>query len=177
MNKRNSKAKLSREKSHREALMRNQMRSLLTYGFLVTTTARAKVLKSQAESFLHKLKEDNLETKREAHSVLGNKKIAQKALEYAKKDDKSKVGIVKFGFRDGDNAELSKVTLFDYAGEKTKQRPVKTKKRQTKSKGETEFVEEKKDDKVLEKAKLEKEALNIKEKFVSKERAKSRSGI
>ncbi len=175
MKKRISNRKLSREKAHRESMIRNQMRSLLTYGFLVTTTPRAKVLKGKIESFLHKLKEDNLETKRRAHSLLGEKKIVQKTLEYAKKEEKSKVGIVKYGFRDGDNAELSKVTLFDYAGEKTKQRPVKTKRK--KGKGETEFVEEKKDDKVLEKGNIEKESLNIKEKFVSKERARSRSGI
>ena len=178
MRKRTSGAKLGRQKAHRESLMRNQLRSLFTNGFLVTTTPKAKALKQKAESFLAKIKEDSLEKKRLMYSVLDDASLVEKAMKYSKEKE-GKVSVIKFGFRDGDNAEMSKITLLDYAelfGKKKGTRKV-AKSKDTKKKGETEFVEEKKDDKVLEKGKFDKSALNIKEKFVSKERAKSRSGI
>ncbi len=177
MNKRTSGAKLGRKKSGREALIRNQTRSLFSNGFLVTTTPKAKALKGEVESFLSKIKEDSLETKRKMHTTLGNASLVEKASELVKKGE-TKVGIIKVGFRDGDNAETSKVTLLgfeDLFGKKKKGKTSKTGKKEEKKKGETEFVEEKKDDKVLEK--VDKSKLSIKDKFINKERARSRSGI
>ena len=179
MNKRTSGAKLGRKKSGREALIRNQMRSLFSNGFLVTTTPKAKALKGEVESFLSKIKEDSLETKRKMHTTLGNASLVEKASELVKKEE-TKVGIIKVGFRDGDNAETSKVTLLgfeDLFGKKKKGKTSKTGKKEEKKKGETEFVEEKKDDKTLEKGKADKSKLSIKDKFINKERARSRSGI
>jgi len=177
MRKRISEAKLGRQKAHRESLMRNQMRSLFSNGFLVTTTPKAKALKSIAESFLSKIQEDSLEMQRTMYTMFGDKDLVKKALEFSKNGD-NKVSIVKVDFRDGDNAETSKITLLGYSelfgGKKTAKRPEKKK---SKKKGETEFVEEKKEDKVPEKGKMEKGALNIKDKILSKERARSRSGI
>ena len=176
MNKRTSGAKLGRKKSCREALIRNQMRSLFRSGFIVTTTPKAKALKSEVESFLSKIKEDSLETKRKMHSTLGDSSLVEKASELVKKGE-NKVGIIKIGFRDGDNAETSKVTLLGFEDLFGKKKKRKTGKKEEKKKGETEYVEEKKDDKVLEKGQADKGKLNIKEKFLSKERARSRSGI
>jgi large subunit ribosomal protein L17 len=177
MNKRIAGAKLGRQKAHRESLMRNQMRSLFSNGFLVTTTPKAKVLKGMAESFLSKIQEESLETQKTMHVMLGNKDLVKKASEFAKGGD-NKVSIVKVDFRDGDNAETSKITLLGYSelfgAKKTAKRPEKKK---SKKKGDTEFGEEKKEDKVAERGKIEKGALNIKDKILSKERARSRSGI
>ncbi len=180
MNKRTSGAKLGRKKSGREALIRNQIRSLFTYGFLVTTTPKAKALKSEVESFLSKTSEDSLQTQRTLYSVLGNASLVQKASKLLKEGE-NKVGIIKVGFRDGDNAETSKVSLLSYEdvfGKKKKSvRSKKKDKKEEKKKGETEFVEEKKDDKVVEKGEVDKSKLNIKDRFINKERARSRSGI
>lgn len=173
-----SGAKLGRQKAHRESLMRNQMRSLFSNGFLVTTTPKAKALKQKAESFLSKVKEDSLEKKRLMYSVFDDTSLVEKTAKYLKEKE-GRVSIIKVGFRDGDNAEMSKITLLDYAELFGKKKGTKkiTKSKEVKKKGETEFVEEKKNDKVLEKGEVDKSALNIKEKFVKKERAKSRSGI
>jgi large subunit ribosomal protein L17 len=110
MNKRLSGSKLGRTKSHREALVRNQMRSLFTSGYVVTTTTKAKVLKQTAESFLSKVDGESLDITRKMHSVLGNKDLVKKCIDYLAKGEK-KVSIVKVSFRDGDSAEMSKVTL------------------------------------------------------------------
>ena len=173
-----SGAKLGRKKSGREALIRNQLRSLFNRGFVVTTTPKAKVLKSKAESFLNKAKEDSLESKKLMHTVLGNSSLVEKASEYLQKAE-VKVGIVKVAFRDGDNAETSKVTLLGYSDlfETKKGKKKTTKGKSKRKKGETEVVEEKKDEKFVEKGEKGKGVLNLKDKFISKERARSRSGI
>ncbi len=176
MNKRISGAKLGRKKSCREALIRNQMRSLFMNGFIVTTTPKAKALKSEVESFLSKMKEDSLHNKRKMYSVLGKTSLVDKASELVKKGE-TKIGIIKVGFRDGDNAETSKVTLLGFENLFGKKKKSQIGKKEEKKKGETEFVEEKKDDKILEKGQTDKGKLNIKDRFVSKERARSRSGI
>lgn len=165
-----SGAKLGRKKANREALLRNQMRSLFTYGFLTTTTPKAKAVKGIAESFLSKIKKDSLETKRAMHLVLGRNDLVEKATKFSQGGGNA-VGIVKVGFRDGDNAETSKVFLIGdtslFEQKKTKKKNVKDR---SQKKGRTEFVEEKKDDKTLDKGK-------IVDKVINKERAKSRSGI
>jgi large subunit ribosomal protein L17 len=175
MNKRLSTQKLGRTKSHREALVKNQLRSLFTYGFVVTTTPKAKVLRTATESFLNKAKEENLETKRYLYMMLGKKSLVEKASEYVKKT-KNKVSIVKVDFRDGDAAERSKVVLLEYTdvfGEK-KRRISKTKKGK---KVEKKTVVQKQPEEVVEKGKVQKGIFNLKDKFVNKERAKSRSGL
>ncbi len=174
------KKKLGRTKSHREALVRNQMRSLFTSGSLITTTPKAKVLKQKTQSFLDMIKEQNLEVTRKMHVILGNAVLVKKATEYSKKGE-NKVQIVKIGFRDGDNAQTSKVTLANYVEKQKTKLQSKTTKVNEKAKakektngkgGETEFVEEKKDGKVLEKGKI-----NLKDRFIKRERARTRSGI
>jgi large subunit ribosomal protein L17 len=173
MNKRVSKIKLGRTKSHRQALIRNQMRSLFDHGFVVTTTAKAKVLKQKTESFLSKISKESLETRRLMHITLGEQDLVNKVAEYVQKTDK-KVSIVKFGFRDGDNAETSKVSLLGYTelfGKKKVQ-----KRKSTKSKGKK-VVQEKQEKVVPEEKKADKGLLNIKDRFVKKERATSRSGL
>ena len=175
MNKRKSNAKLGRTKSHREALMRNQMSSLFTNGFLVTTTPKAKVLKQKTESFLHKIENDTLETKRLMYTILGKKELVKKAFEYSEKGEK-KVSIVKISFRDGDSAETSKVTLIGFAKLFGKKKVTRKSKKESKKEEAVEDVERQKEQ-IEVKAKSEKKFLNIKDRFVKKERAKSRSGI
>ncbi len=176
MNKRLSKAKLGRTKSHREALMRNQMRSLFTNGSLVTTTPKAKALKQTAESFLSKVEVESLEHTRAMYNMLGSKDLVKKCAEYIKKGE-NKVSIVKVSFRDGDSAETSKVTLIDFDKLFGKKK-VTLESKKTGKKKEVEVKEETgKTQKVNVEKKTEKKFLNIKDKFVNKERAKSRSGL
>lgn len=112
MYKRIKRAKLGMKKSHRESLIDNLLRSLFDHNYVVTTTTKAKVLKQKAESLIEvgKKKEEDLEFIRKLNNALGKESIVKKYLEYIKKD-KVGVGFVRVGFRDGDNAELSRVYL------------------------------------------------------------------
>ena len=142
MYKRIKRAKLGRKKSHRESLIDNLLRSLFDHNYVVTTTTKAKVLKKNAESLIEvgKKKEDDLEFIRKLNNVLGKESIVKKYLEYIKKD-KAGVGFVRVGFRDGDNAELSRVYLLGL--DKKKSVAPKSKKEDTKKKDDIEEAEKK----------------------------------
>ncbi len=142
MYKRIKRAKLGRKKSHRESLIDNLLRSLFDHNYVVTTTTKAKVLKKNAESLIEvgKKKGNDLEFIRKLNNVLGKESIVKKYLEYIKKD-KAGVGFVRVGFRDGDNAELSRVYLLGL--DKKKSVAPKSKKEDTKKKDDIEEAEKK----------------------------------
>ena len=105
-------AKLGRKASHRAAMKQNLLRSLLERGHVVTTTSRAKVVKKEMESLIAKGKKnsDNISFIRKLQLILGNDKLTKKFIEYVK-GEKTGVTLVKVGFRAGDNAEKTKVSL------------------------------------------------------------------
>jgi len=142
MYKRIKRAKLGRKKSHRESLIDNLLRSLFDHNYVVTTTTKAKVLKQNAESLIEvgKKKGEDLDFIRKLNNVLGKESIVKKYLEYIKKD-KAGVGFVRVGFRDGDNAELSRVYLLGL--DKKKSATPKSKKEDTKKKDDIEKAEKK----------------------------------
>lgn len=142
MYKRIKRAKLGRKKSHRESLIDNLLRSLFDNNYVVTTTTKAKVLKQNAESLIEvgKKKEENVDFIKKLKTVLGKESIVKKYLEYIKKD-KAGVGFVRVGFRDGDNAELSRVYLLGL--DKKKSAEPKSKKDDGKKKEDTEKAEKK----------------------------------
>lgn len=142
MYKRIKRAKLGRKKSHRESLIDNLLRSLFDHNYVVTTTTKAKVLKKNAESLIEvgKKKGDNLEFARKLNNVLGKESIVKKYLDYVKRENAG-VGFVRVGFRDGDNAELSRVYLLGL--DKKKSVAPKSKKENTKKKDNIEEAEKK----------------------------------
>ena len=115
------KKKLGRKKSHRESLIRNLLRSLFNSNYVVTTTPKAKVLKQEASSLIQKGKntKDVLSFRRELGVILGKDELIKKYFEYIKKDNIG-VGFVRVGFRDGDNAEVSRVFLLGLDKKKKK---------------------------------------------------------
>jgi large subunit ribosomal protein L17 len=171
MYKRIKRKKLGRKKTHRESLIRNLLRSLFASNYVVTTTAKAKVLKQEASSLIDKGKnvKDEVSFRRKLQSILGKDELVKKYLEYIKKE---KVGVtfVRVGFRDGDNAEMSKVSLLGL--EKKKRKVVKDEKVE-KDKGQEEDTQV--DKKVIERdidKKVDKTAV-----IKKTERARSRAGI
>jgi large subunit ribosomal protein L17 len=142
MYKRIKRAKLGRKKSHRESLIDNLLRSLFDHNYVVTTTTKAKVLKQNAESLIEvgKKKGENVDFMRKINTVLGNQAIVKKYLGYIKKD-KAGVGFVRVGFRDGDNAEISRVYLLGL--DKKKSAAPKSKKEDSKKKEDIEKTEKK----------------------------------
>lgn len=142
MYKRIKRAKLGRKKSHRESLIDNLLRSLFDNNYVVTTTGRAKALKKSAESLVEvgKKKGENPDFVKRLKHILGKEALVKKYLEYIKKD-KVGVGFVRVGFRDGDNAELSRVYLLGL--DKKKSIAPKSKKEDTKKKDDIEKEENK----------------------------------
>lgn len=106
------KAKLGRRASHRSALRQNLLRSVLEKGYIVTTTPKAKILKADMEALIEDAKKNSKEITfvRKLQLVLGNEKLTKKFVEYIG-GEKTGVTLVKVGFRLGDNAEQTKVSL------------------------------------------------------------------
>lgn len=162
--------KLGRKKAHRESLIRNQMRGLFTTGALRTTTPKAKVMKSKAQSLIAQMKKEEitLERRRRLQTMFGNTELVQKAIKYSKKTNTG-VSIVKVGFRAGDNAEMSRIELIGF---KTKKKTKKVVKKEE----EVKDIVDKDINKDIAKRKVSK-IRKTKVRTVKKERAKSRSGL
>ncbi|MDX9892690.1 MAG: L17 family ribosomal protein [Bacteroidales bacterium] len=171
MYKRIKRKKLGRKKTHRESLIRNLLRSLFASNYVVTTTPKAKVLKQEASSLIEKGKnvKDELSFRRELQRILGKEELVKKYFEYLKKE-KVGVGFVRVGFRDGDNAEMARVSLL---GLEKKKKKVEKEEKETKEKKQDE--DSKVDKKLIERdvdKKVDKTAVIRKT-----ERARTRAGI
>ncbi len=181
----NSKRKLSRTKSHRELMIINQIRSVFSYGYIVTTTPKAKVLKQKLGEFLHRIsKKEDLETIRYMNTVLGKDKLVNIAKKYAKESE-GKINILRVGFRDGDLGETSKLTLvgYDKIFVKDEKKDVKGKKvkkkddKKVEEKKSEEVFKKDKDDEKASKGFIDKVSTDLKGKFTKQERSRSRSGL
>lgn len=166
------KSKLGRKSSNRKALMFNQLRSLFESGHVVTTSPKAKVLKSNAQSLIMQGKKQKgmLSFRRLLRVQLNDEALVKKFTEYTDKE-LAGVRIVKIGFRKGDNGEKSRVELIG----------MEKKVRKIAKKTEEEKKEVVKAEKVNPVIKASKNILNKgidKSTVVKKtERAKSRSGL
>lgn len=176
MYKRNSIKKLGKKTSHRKALIKNLLRSILQSGKVETSSVKAKVLKGELESVLSKTEkkgEGDISFLRELYKIFGKKELVDKAFELAKKKS-VKVTIKKSGFRNGDNTELSTVEIVGFKGKaKATKKVEETKEKEEVEKEEKELPEE-----------VQKNIVNIGRKKVSKkigpikkERARTRSGL
>jgi large subunit ribosomal protein L17 len=175
MYKRMKRKKLGVKKTHREALINNLLRSLFDNNYVVTTTPKAKVLKSEASSLIAKGKKygEDLSFRRRLQVILGDKEIVDKYKEYISKD-KPGVSFVRVGYRSGDNAEVSRVYLLGL--DKKKSPKAKTKKEEKeKVKEEKKDEQSSVDPKLLEKETKKK----VDKTTVVKDtrRARTRSGL
>ncbi len=117
MRHRNIGRQLSRNSSHRKALMRNMAASLLRHELIRTTLPKAKELRRVAEPLITMAKTDNLAKRRLAFSRLRDKDVVSKLFnELAPRYQQRPGGylrILKAGFRPGDNAPMAIVELVD----------------------------------------------------------------
>ncbi len=115
MRHRNEGRKLSRNTSHRRALLRNLVTSLLEHGRLMTTLPKAKEVRPLAEKMITLGKRDNLHARRQVHSYLLKDATAKKVFDtIAPKFADRKGGysrIIKLGNRKGDGADLAIIEL------------------------------------------------------------------
>src|SRR6476659_8973856 len=113
--------KLNRTSSHRLAMLRNMTVSLLKYEAIKTTLPKAKELRKVAEPIITLGKNPTLANKRLAFSRLRDREMVVKLFDELGPRYKARNGgylrILKFGFREGDNAPMALVELLDRPAE------------------------------------------------------------
>jgi large subunit ribosomal protein L17 len=125
--------KLNRTTSHRLAMFRNLVTSLLQHERVYTTDAKAKEIRCWADRMITLGKRGDLHARRQAFQVVRDKKIVAKLFTDLAQRYQARSGgytrTVKVGFRPGDGAPISIIELL--AGETEK----KKKKRKGKKEG------------------------------------------
>ena len=109
--------KLNRTSSHRLAMLRNMTNSLFKHELIKTTLPKAKELRRVAEPLITLSKKPTLANRRLAFDRLRDKDVVYKLFNelgprYAKRPG-GYLRILKFGFRQGDNAPMALVELVD----------------------------------------------------------------
>ena len=109
--------KLNRTSSHRLAMLRNMTVSLLKHEAIKTTLPKAKELRRVAEPIITLGKTETLANKRLAFDRLRDRDIVVKLFAELGPRYKARNGgylrILKYGFRQGDNAPMALVELLD----------------------------------------------------------------
>src|SRR6478672_11151698 len=109
--------KLNKTSSHRLAMLRNMTVSLLKHEAIKTTLPKAKELRKVAEPIITLGKEPTLANKRLAFDRLRDRDMVVKLFDELGPRYKTRNGgymrILKFGFRQGDNAPMALVELVD----------------------------------------------------------------
>ena len=109
--------KLNRTSSHRLAMLRNMMNSLIAHEAIKTTVPKAKELRRVVEPMITLAKEATLANRRLAFDRLRDRDSVTKLFEVLGPRFKARPGgytrILKMGFRVGDNAPMALVELVD----------------------------------------------------------------
>ena len=109
--------KLNRTSAHRQAMLRNMTNSLLRHEVIKTTLPKAKELRRVAEPIITLAKKPSVANRRLAFARLRDRDIVVKLFDelgprYANRNG-GYLRILKFGFRQGDNAPMALVELMD----------------------------------------------------------------
>jgi large subunit ribosomal protein L17 len=109
--------KLNRTSSHRLAMLRNMTNSLLRHEVIKTTLPKAKELRRVAEPIITLAKKPSLANRRLAFSRLRDREMVLKLFNELGPRFANRNGgylrILKFGFRQGDNAPMALIELLD----------------------------------------------------------------
>jgi large subunit ribosomal protein L17 len=115
MRHRNAHRKLSRNSSHRRAMLRNLVTDFLDHGRLMTTLPKAKEVRPLAEKMITLGKRDNLHARRQLQSYLMREPVAKKVFDTIAPRFADRKGgysrIIKLGNRKGDGADLAIIEL------------------------------------------------------------------
>ena len=113
----NGLRKLNRTSSHRQAMLRNMMVSLLRHEAIKTTLPKAKELRRVVEPMITLGKKPSLANRRLAFDRLRDREIVGKVFDVLGPRFANRNGgylrILKMGFRVGDNAPMAYVELLD----------------------------------------------------------------
>src|SRR5262249_33197595 len=117
MRHRNAHRKLSRNASHRRALLRNLVTDFLEHRRLMTTLPKANEVPPLAEKMITLGKRDNLHARRQVQAYLLRDAIAKKVFDTIAPRFADRNGgysrIIKLGNRKGDGADLAIIELPD----------------------------------------------------------------
>lgn len=113
----NAFRKLNRTSSHRSAMFRNMSNSLLRHEIITTTLPKAKELRRYIEPVITLGKESSLFNRRIAFNKLRDrdnvtKLFAELGPRYFNRPG-GYIRILKYGYRNGDNAPMALVELVD----------------------------------------------------------------
>jgi len=117
MRHRNSGRQLSRNSSHRKAMFKNMMVSLIRHEMIKTTLPKAKELRRFFEPLITLAKEDTVHRRRLAYDRLRDRDMVTKLFNelgpFFSKRPGGYLRILKCDFRKGDNAPMAIVELVD----------------------------------------------------------------
>lgn len=110
--------KLGRNSSHRDAMLRNMVTSLLEEERIVTTVPKAKEARRIAEQMITLGKRGDLHARRQALSYIQSKEVVAKLFDQLSSQYAERHGgytrIVRTGNRQGDAAPMAILELVDY---------------------------------------------------------------
>ena len=112
-----SHRKLNRTSSHRKAMFKNMVTSLLKHEIIRTTLPKAKELRGYAEPLITLARDSSVHNQRLAFSRLRDRETVVKLFgeigpRYSKRNG-GYTRILKCGFRKGDNAPMAYIELVD----------------------------------------------------------------
>jgi large subunit ribosomal protein L17 len=109
---------LGRKKAHRDALLSNLASELIVHKRIVTTVAKAKVLRTYVEPLITKGRINTTHQRRVVFSYLNDKEAVTELFSTVAEKVMSRPGgytrIIKLGARTGDNAEMALIELVDF---------------------------------------------------------------
>jgi len=119
MRHRKAGSKLNRNSSHRNAMFRNMVTSLLKHDRIQTTDVRAKILRGWADHIITLAKRGDLHARRQAMAIVREKNVVHKLFEEAGTRFGAAAGgytrIIKLGFRPGDAARMAIIELVEHS--------------------------------------------------------------
>jgi large subunit ribosomal protein L17 len=119
MRHRNSGRQLSRNASHRHAMLRNMATSLLRHETIRTTVPKAKELRRVVEPLITLAKVDSIAMRRLAYARLRDDNVVEKLFADLGPRFKARAGgytrILKMEPRPGDSADMALMQLVDFA--------------------------------------------------------------
>ncbi len=132
MRHRKAGSKFNRSGSHRKAMFRNMVTSLLKYERIKTTDQKAKELRGWADHIITLAKRGDLHARRQALSIVREKAVVHKIFEEAPKRFAAVSGgytrVIKLGRRQGDAAMMSLIELVTPEVQKPKKKKTAKKK-------------------------------------------------
>jgi large subunit ribosomal protein L17 len=137
--------KLGRTTSHRIAMLRNLVSSLLEHEKIRTTDGKAKEVRPLAEKLIGLGKRGDLHARRQALSLVRKPELVRKLFDTLSPRFQSRAGgyirIVKLGVRPGDGAPVSIVEFIGEGKEAEKKAKAKKKREKTKRSERTKLPE------------------------------------